>query len=282
MSRPSTNLSLLRFLRARVDETAVLNLGEHLPGAGREIAGRLMRAARALLARGDREGMPYARIAASPEFAAYRALTRELRGFDPATLQGRPERTAFWINLYNALVLDAVISFGVTTSIRETPGFFHRAAYQVGGHRFALDEIEHGLLRRNRPAFPRLPPPFATDNPRVALGPGALDPRVHFALNCGTRSCPPVAFYEAEYLDAQLDAAASSFINAEGVRVEKDGSVTLSPLFASYAEDFGGAEGARAWVLRYLSDRTLRSRVAAGPLRTGAYDWSLNRASRDV
>ena len=275
MNSTAPDIRLLRFLRARRDESAVLNPGTDLPGAGAETAATLMQAARALLSHARPGGVAYARIAASPEFAAYRAHARELHGFDPAVLQGRRARTAFWINVFNSLVIDAVISFGIGESIREAPGFFHRAAYQIGGHRFALDEIEHGLLRANRPQHPRLPPPFPPGDPRIALGPGVLDPRVHFALNCGTRSCPPIAFYEAEQLDAQLDAAASSFINVDGVRLE-DGVPTLSPLFAFYAADFGGPEGARDWVLRYLADPALRARLTAGPLRTGEYEWSLN------
>jgi hypothetical protein len=103
-----------------------------------------------------------------------------------------------------------------------------------------------------------------------------LDPRIHFALNCGTRSCPSIAFYEADRLDEQLDAAAASFINTEGVRTE-EGAVLLSPIFDFYAEDFGGAEGAHAWVLRYLEGPALRAIVESGPVRTGDYDWSLNQ-----
>jgi len=277
MNGAATDLSLLRWLRARVDTSEVLNPGDAAPPPDGDVAGRLMQAARALLPDAGCRGVPYAAIAASPAFAAYRALTGALRGFDPAALAGGRQRTAFWVNVYNALVIDAVISYGVNETIRESPGFFHRAAYRVGFHRFSLDEIENGLLRANRPLFPRLPPPFAPGDPRAALGPGALDPRVHFALNCGTRSCPPVAFYEAARLDEELDAAASSFINAEGVRVE-DGEAVLSPLFDVYADDFGGAEGARAWALRYLADPALRARLQAGAARNAAYDWTLNRA----
>jgi hypothetical protein len=275
MTRPPTDFSLLRFLRSTGDDTAVLNDGVAGPMQRARIAEALVRAARELPIGGE-GSVSYEQIVSSPRFAAYRALTRELRCFDPGVLDGRRERTAFWINVYNALVIDAVISFGVRDSIREAPGFFHRAAYRVGPYRLALNEIEHGLLRGNRPLFARLPSPFPDGDPRAALGPGMLDPRVHFALNCGTRSCPPLAFYEAARLDEQLDAAAASFINGGGVRLEDD-AVVLSPLFSFYEEDFGGAEGARGWALRYLEDAELRARLMAHPFLTGEYDWSLNR-----
>lgn len=276
MNPAATDIRLLRFLHARVDERAVLNPGGSAPRPRPAIAADLMRAAKYLLSGRDRADLPYGAIAASPEFAAFRALTGELHGFDPATLQGRRERTAFWINIFNALVIDAVISFDISDTIRESPGFFRRAAYQVGPYRFALDEIEHGLLRDNRPQHPRLPPPFAPGDPRGSLGPGLLDPRIHFALNCGTRSCPPVSFYEAALLDQQLDAAAASFINGEGVRME-GGALVLSPIFDFYVEDFGGREGVHGWLFRYLVDASARARLAESDARTGEYDWSLNR-----
>jgi len=275
MTRRAPDLALLRFLRARPDELAVLNDGPTPPATGPELAAALMRAARALVP--DGETVPYTELAHAPRFARFRQMTLALRGFDPALLEGRRARTAFWINVFNALVVDAVICFGVQDSVREALGFFRRAAYQVGPHRFSLEEIEHGLLRQNRPPLPRLPRPFDAEDRRALLGPGMLDPRVHFALNCGTRSCPPIAFYEALRLDEQLEAAAASFINAEGVRLE-DGAVVLSPLFDFYADDFGGAAGVRSWVLRYLTDPVLRGAVEGGAVTAGVYDWGLNRA----
>lgn len=284
MTAPPPGLGLLRFLRAAARDTTVLNDGDPAaspaqPRDAAEIAGGLMRAARALIAWPGRGRVPYARIAASSVFSAYREQTLALRHLDPAMLGGASDRIAFWINVYNALVIDAVISFGVRDSVREVPGFFHRAAYRIGGYRFALDDIEHGLLRANLPRHPRLPVQFSADDPRRAFGVTRLDPRMHFALNCGTRSCPMVAFYEAEHLDEQLDAAATSFIQGDGVRL-RDGTAWLSPLFAYYLADFGGEAGACAWVMRYLDDPIVRDALAAGPVRFGVYDWALNGESR--
>jgi hypothetical protein len=277
---PAPDLSLLRFLRARVDETETLNQSEvrsprsevnGQPG----LAGELVRAARALPV-GDGGAVAYSAIAASPQFREYRELAARLVLLDPAALQGCAERTAFWLNLANALVIDAVISYGVRESVRERPGFFRRAAYRVGPYRFSLEEIEHGLLRDNRPVLPGLPAPFPEHDPRTRLGPGELDPRVHFALNCGTRSCPPVAFYEAGRLDEQLEAAASSFISTEGVRVV-EGEAVVSPLFEFYRDDFGGIAGILDWLRRYCTDEEALRLLDAGCFRFGVYDWSLNR-----
>lgn len=288
MGERRPDVALLRFLLAGRDDTCVLNARD---GRGRatapadqttsangvrsqvDLAERLMRAARALLA-GDVEA-GYGSLAGSAAFAGYRALTRTLWQLDPAAISGRRARTAFWINLYNALVIDALISFAPRHSVREVSGFFNRAAYRIGPYRLSLDEIEHGILRGNQPRLGRLPPPFGEDDTRAALGPGGLDPRIHFALNCGARSCPPVASYEAARLDEQLDAAAASFVNGAGVTLAGDRMV-LSPIFAFYAADFGGPRAAVECAIRYLDAPRLRERLERGDFAYGEYDWSLN------
>jgi len=78
------------------------------------------------------------------------------------------------LKTHNTLVIDAVIQFGVKYSVTEgrlgVLAFFERAAYQIGGHRFSLTDIEHGILRTNR-GFPYLPGShFASDDPRKKNG----------------------------------------------------------------------------------------------------------------
>ena len=85
---------------------------------------------------------------------------------------------------------------------------------------------------------------FAADDPRRALAVEALDPRIHFALNCGARSCPPVKLFTAEGLEKELKAAAQAFVSSE-VRVpDETGRVELSKLFEWYGADFGATDAA--------------------------------------
>lgn len=113
------------------------------------------------------------------EFRNY--CSPRLRHFDPARLNTQYENLAFWINLYNALVIDGIINFEVQTSITETRLgillFFRKAAYNVGGQRLSLDDIEHGILRSNR-GFPYLPGAhFASADPRLEWKVGEFDNR---------------------------------------------------------------------------------------------------------
>ncbi len=285
------DLALLRFLRAGAGEVAVLNQS---PDGGSSHASadanidslpaRLVEAARALrtAASADEGGtIAYERIATLPAYARLREIAAELATFDPAALSSRTERLAFWINVYNALAIDAAAQIGLHGSVREQPGFFHRAAYRIGGQRLSLNEIEHGVLRDNRPPLPRLAVPFAAGDTRLALCIRPPEPRVHFALHCATHSCPPLHVYTAANLDAELAAATGDFVRGGGVAFAGE-TVRLSAIFAFYAEDFGGRAGIAAFIGAFLESdserRRLNDALRAGREQYETYDWTLNAA----
>ncbi len=230
----------------------------------------------------------YSQVARSEAFAEYVQLTQRLRAFDLQSLTTQEERKAFWINLYNALVIHAVIAYRPARSIRAVRAVFDRAAYVVDGLRFSANDIEHGILRANagHPVFFR--EQFAPDDPRRPFVLESLDARLHFALNCAARSCPPIRFYDAKLLNAQLDVAARSFVNGGGVVIEKaTRTIYLSRIFSWYARDFGSAlfgyRRAAQLVLyaaQYLDDAELRQYTAdrADNMRVRflQYDWTLN------
>ena len=237
----------------------------------------------------ERGRVDYSRLCASPTYAEYCLCTRRLQSFHPAALDSREERLAFWINLYNALIVDAVIQFEVNRSVNEVPGFFWRAAYDIGGQRYCSFDIEYGILRANAP-HPVIPGPhFGLRDPRRKYSLNHLDPRIHFALVCAARSCPPIAVYDAGRIDEQLDTAARTFINSGGVEIDRaSGEVRLSQIFQWYAPDFGSypfAIGDKRplleFVASYLADEAgreylLREKPA---IRFKPYDWTLNQST---
>ncbi|ACL23065.1 DUF547 domain-containing protein [Chloroflexus aggregans] len=227
----------------------------------------------------------YDRLRDHPAYQTFRhELTPQLQTFDPTTLPDRATRLAFWINLYNALVIDAVIAFAVKQSVAdELAGlsFFQAAAYLIGGQRCSLNDIEHGILRANR-GHPFIPgPQFAADDPRLAWLIDPPDPRIHFALNCASRSCPPIAVYSADQIDHQLDMALRHFVATDVTVDPERGEIHVSRIFDRYREDFGGLQGIvqllrhalpdderRAWLLQ-----TQRGRFVFRP-----YNWALNHS----
>lgn len=264
-------------LRAR-PQTDVLNEGESsLTIAPSDLARVLKEKSNALKGKFynvDTGTLSYTAAAASPEFAEYVDAAKLLRRFDPSTLKSREEKLAFWINLYNALTVHGIIAFQPKKSVWDVKGFFGKAAYNVGGHRFSLSDIENGVLRGNRRPPYSLRRPFGKNDPRrvFSLSDSEFDPRIHFALNCGSKSCPPFAFYDTEKIDQQLDIATKGFVRSE-TEVRGDTLIT-SPIFNWYRRDFGDVA---AFIVKHLDEETA-TRLSGKPVKVSfkRYDWSLN------
>ena len=122
-------------------------------------------------------------------------------------------------------------------------GFWRIHAYNIGGLVYSLDEIEHGVLRMNKGHPNAGKQEFADADPRAQVALTSLDPRIHFALNCGARSCPPIRVYTEDRIEAQLDTASRSFLDQEVSLIKDPGTgkwtLELSKLFLWYGEDFG-------------------------------------------
>ena len=222
----------------------------------------------------DTGEVDYSELVESESYSQFRAFTRALPSCTKDDLGDRSHQIAFWINLYNALILHGVIHYNVRGSMLRDIGFFRRVAYDVGGMRFSADDIEHGVLRGNR-RHPYLPfRQFGKNDPRLMMTIVDPDPRIHFALVCGARSCPPIASYAGADLDDQLDKAAAAFINGIGAQFDPGGrTLSLSRIFKWYAGDFGGREGAMRLVNEYWD---APDDIAGARVRYLPYDWSVN------
>jgi hypothetical protein len=218
----------------------------------------------------------------------YASLQEERQGLDAylATLgaadpeavaaAGRDVRLAFWINAYNACALRLVIDHypikkrgfpaslisglrGVPgNSIRQIPDTWSRTFCEVAGTARSLDEIEHEILR--------------------PMG----EPRIHFAVNCASRSCPVLAptAYAAETLESQLDAAVARFV-ADSAHFQLDRSdvptLWLNKVLDWYKDDFGGTEGVVRFFVPFVSpEEGVVLESGAVRVKHFAYDWTLN------
>ena len=123
--------------------------------------------------------------------------------------------------------------------MKEIADLFKRKSIKIGGLLFSLDEIEHGLLRQNKRQI------FDGNPVMQKLMVDNLDYRIHFALNCGAQSCPPIAFYTSDQIDYQLAVAEASFVEKEFIVNHDLKTIRCSALFSWYREDFSE---------RYLDD----------------------------
>ena len=193
------------------------------------------------------------------EAAALDAYLAPARQFNGRALSGE-EGLAFWINMYNAWTLKLILTkYPEISSIKDFGSVFSspwdKEFVTIGGESLTLGEIEHKILRKEY-----------------------RDPRIHFAINCASRSCPPILAeaYLPQTLEAQLDRATLDFINQDhNTRIE-DGKLFVSRIFKWYKSDFKDTLGyvrqyARGDLAKAFSQQSRSPKVVYM-----AYDWSLN------
>jgi len=187
-----------------------------------------------------------------------------------STIKTDEEKKAFWINLYNAYT---------QVSLKKNPEqykkrsqFFGSKQIEIAGKKFSLDDIEHGILRRSsiKWSLGHLKKPFPGKTEKQ-LRVNQLDYRLHFALNCGAKSCPPIAFYKAESINEQLALATKVYLTSEVKYDEVANRAELPTLMSWFRRDFGGKKGMLS-LLRELSIVPADKKPA---IQFKEYDWTL-------
>ena len=172
----------------------VLNTSAPPSGAGADGLALSVRLQSLILAlqsdfiREDGRGVDYAAAAAAPAFNEFAAATCELQGVEVEALGDVTERRCLFINLYNALTIHGLVALKATVSPQKLAEFWNTTAYRVGSRVLTLNDIEHGILRGNGLQPAARTPHWPAGDERVSLA-LPLDPRIHFALNCGAKRC---------------------------------------------------------------------------------------------
>lgn len=187
-----------------------------------------------------------------------------------AGLKDDAEKKAFWINAYNGFT--QVLLKKNPDAYKDRKKFFTGKQIMLAGKQFSLDDIEHGILRRSKTKwslgyFNELFP----GNMEKALRVKKLDYRIHFALNCGAKSCPPIAFYSSSDIDRQLSLATASYLNGEGVYNEKENSLGLPAIMGWFRRDFGGKNK----MLQLVKSLGIVPEQAKPRIYFNEYDWQL-------
>ncbi|MEO7264262.1 MAG: DUF547 domain-containing protein [Ferruginibacter sp.] len=202
-------------------------------------------------------------------------LFTQLKNLDYTSLQDAlvtdNDKKAFWINIYNAYTQAALKKD--SSKYQNRNKFFKAKGITVAGRQFSLDDIEHGILRRSKVKwslgyFGKLFPSKKEKQLRVSH----VDYRIHFALNCGAKSCPPVAFYNPATLDNQLNLATYSYLSGEAEYDDKANIIRLPALMSWFRADFGGKKG----MLAILRNNNIIKAGEKPRIKFKKYDWTLS------
>jgi glutaredoxin len=197
-------------------------------------------------------------------------------------------KISFAINIYNVAVYSAFGQFLVPWSNLQKLNFFSYVGFFIGAPSsssetsryysfWSLNELENGFLRGNRKGvtdfFSR---PLSSSDPRVELVVKNVDYRIHFGLNCGAKSCPPVKVFSAENLDQELDVAARAFLQEQTIYDEETNTLITSQILKWYKEDFEvpGKHTTIGVILKYGGEKFefLKDKKIVN-LSFGEYDW---------
>lgn len=183
-------------------------------------------------------------------------VRKALLSVNPSTLNSKNEKLTYWINTYNFLTIDLIISEGERETIKNLGTIFNspwkKYKWTIEGIEYSLDKIEHDIIRK------------------------MSEPRIHFAINCAAISCPDLRAeaYRVDKLNAQLDEQTRLTLNnsTKGFKVEDNNSVLVSKVIDWFKEDFENGNLTK-WLQKYKAD----SINADTNIKFYQYDWSLNK-----
>lgn len=190
----------------------------------------------------------YAAISNDIQFSEYIKLLQQTH---PDANWSENERLAYWINAYNAFTIQLIIKHYPIESIKDIPKRWSKKFIQIENKKYSLEDIEHEILRKLY-----------------------KEPRIHFAINCASYSCPKLLneSFESETLDMQLDKAAKDFINDEKRNVIKKDLAQVSQIFKWFKSDFTSASSLKDYIQKY-SETSIDQGTKIEYLE---YKWELN------
>lgn len=198
----------------------------------------------------------YVTVDGRVDYASLKAKSGELESYldllssqDPSSME-RSEALAFWINSYNAFTIKLILDHYPLESITEIDGGqpWSTEWVRINGRVLSLDQIENEIIR----------PQFE-------------ESRIHFAVNCAAKSCPPLLnrAWTADKLEQQLEQQTKKFINNNKYNSISKDRVAVSRIFEWYAQDFGD-------LIEYINRYSNVQVDADAKITYLEYDWSLN------
>ncbi len=174
----------------------------------------------------------------------------QLKNKHPDGQWSRDAQLAYWINAYNAFTIKLILENYPLKKITDLDDgkVWDRKWIDIGGKRYSLNQIENEIIR----------PQFS-------------EPRIHFAVNCAARSCPPLAnkAFTAENLESLLESRTSAFINNSKYNRISRNRIVVSKIFDWYSSDFGD-------LISFINKYSDLNVASDSVIEFADYDWQLN------
>ena len=181
------------------------------------------------------------------------------------------EKLAFWVNVYNASI--QVILSENPQLYEDKRAFFKKEQIPIAGRLVSFEKIEHGIIRKSQwPLGLGLIRKWFPNKFERKLRVDNRDYRIHFALNCGAKDCPPVAVYSPNKLDEQFDKGTQRYLKRTSNYDEAKNEVAVTSLFNWFRGDFGCKKGVR----EILKEQQIIPSTKNIDITYANYDWTLD------
>ncbi|KAH9662173.1 hypothetical protein KPL70_024759 [Citrus sinensis] len=193
---------------------------------------------------------------ASGALKTFRTLVEQLAKVNPVHLSSN-EKLAFWINLYNALIMHAYLAYGVPRNDLKLFSLMQKAAYTVGGHSYNAAAIEYMILKMKPPLHrPQIALLLALQKLKVTeeqrkCAIDEYEPLVAFALICGMYSSPAISIYTAKNVREELQEAQRDFIRAS-VGFSSKGKLLVPKMLHCFCKGSVDDANLAVWISHYL------------------------------
>ncbi|TYI71864.1 hypothetical protein E1A91_D07G019200v1 [Gossypium mustelinum] len=187
----------------------------------------------------------------------FRLLVEQLLRVDPSQMSSN-ERLAFWVNLYNALIMHAYLAYGVPRNDIKLFSLMQKAAYTIGGLSVSAADIECTVLKMNPATYrPQIAAVFALQKFKASaeLQKYTIDhpePLLHFALSCGLHSSPAVRIFRPENMNESLKRSMQDYIQAS-VGISNKGKLLVPKLLHCFAKGMVEDSVLPDWICQFLS-----------------------------
>jgi hypothetical protein len=173
-----------------------------------------------------------------------------LKNHPPQEFWPKKDVMAYWINAYNALTVQLILQNYPLKSIKDLKDPWGRKVIEIEGKSYSLGEIEHEVLRKMN------------------------EPRIHFAINCASVSCPRLLneAFSSLKLEQQLYRLTCDFLSDKFKNQLNSKKTILSKIFQWYVKDFGSFDDRINFFKKY-GDETISNKTS---FRYLPYDWNLN------
>ena len=182
------------------------------------------------------------------------------------------KRLTFWTNIYNGYT-QYFLKKDPTLYKEDRGAYFSKDQIDIAGFKVSFEDVEHGVLRKGATIWSKGAVRIRLFRKKFIrkYHVKTVDYRIHFALNCGATSCPPVVAFQTELVNQQMDDNSDFYLNKEAEYKPEEEAVYVPAIMNWFSADFGGNDGKREILKKF----GVIPQDSNPSIKKKEYDWTI-------